>query len=125
MRAILRWFVFILLLTGAVACIAASQGMVADSRQITFATPTRVGETVLPAGEYEVRHSMEGANHIMVFRQVHTPRGTKPAEAKVKCTLVPLPEKALTTRIFLNDAGPEQKILVQMIFKGDTAKHVF
>lgn len=117
--------VFLLLLAGAMVCVADSQGMVANSRRVIFDTPTRVGDVVLPVGEYQVRHSMEGENHIMTFRQMHVARGAKPAEARVKCTLVPLPEKARTTKMFLNDAGPGQKNLVQLIFEGDSAKHVF
>lgn len=128
MRTRLSWLTksyLLFLLLFSVFCAAENQGMVAASRRVAFDTPTRVGEVVLPAGEYEVRHSMEGQNHIMTFRQMHAARGAKPVEARVKCTLLPLPEKARSTRMFLNAAGPNEKILVQLIFEGDSAKHVF
>ena len=41
---------------------------VADLQKITFLDPIRVGETLLPQGNYEVRHVMEGDNHIMPMR---------------------------------------------------------
>src|ERR1700756_2476896 len=64
---------------------------VADVQRITFSGAVLIGETLLPAGEYEVRHTMQGENHIMVFQQLNV---VKPAEAQAKCTLVPLPKKA-------------------------------
>ena len=63
---------------------------VADSRNITFENPIRVGDVVLPKGEYKVLHTMDGDNHIMVFTQQG---GKNPVEVKVKCTLVPLTAK--------------------------------
>src|SRR5215831_5656360 len=60
---------------------------VADSRNLTLTSATRVGETLLPQGEYRVLHTMEGENHFMLFKQLNA--GT-PAEARVKCQLVPM-----------------------------------
>jgi hypothetical protein len=48
--------------------------------------PVRVGEALLPAGDYEVCHTMAAEEH---EKQI----GGK-AEAKVKCTLVPTQKKA-------------------------------
>src|SRR5256885_1103709 len=68
---------------------------VMDSRQVTFDNPIRVGDALLPSGEYQVLHTMDGENHIMVFKQLRT---KNPAEAKVKCTLVLLSAKADQTQ---------------------------
>src|SRR5579859_7660168 len=62
---------------------------VRDVSRVTFVAPMRVGTAVLPAGDYVVRHTMEGQEHIMVFQRVHSK-----GEIKVKCTLVPLKGKA-------------------------------
>jgi hypothetical protein len=35
---------------------------VADSSKMTLTEPTRVGDTLLPKGDYEVLHSMKGSN---------------------------------------------------------------
>lgn len=88
--------------------------------RVTFDEPVRVGTALLPAGDYIVRHTMEGQDHVMVFQRAHGTEGTK-----VKCTLVPLPQKAENSQtIFLVNAANE-KVLEELVFKGDTAKHVF
>jgi hypothetical protein len=95
---------------------------VADVAKITFSGPVRIGNAQLPAGEYEVRHTMEGENHIMVFRQLNV---TNPAEAHVRCTLVPLSQKATrTAKTYTVNASNEQ-VVQEIVFRGDTAKHVF
>jgi hypothetical protein len=95
---------------------------VADTRQVSFDDAIYVGNVLLPKGNYEVKHIMEADNHIMVFTQL---RVKHPAEARVKCTLVPLPAKAnQNTTIYIhNDSN--QHVLQELVFKGDTAKHVF
>ncbi len=40
-----------------------------DVSKVTFVAPMLVGTTVLPAGDYVVRHTMEGQDHIMVFEK--------------------------------------------------------
>jgi hypothetical protein len=95
---------------------------VADTRQIRFESPTWVGDTLLPSGNYQVLHTMQGDTHIMVFEQ----KGViKPAESRVKCTLVPLEAKAsqTVTRYVLNDKN--EHVLQALIFRGDTAMHQF
>jgi len=95
---------------------------VADTRNITFSGPMRVGDTLLPQGDYQVLHIMEGNHHIMIFKQQHSKR---PAEARVQCQLVPLPKKAERTETsYVLNAANEQ-VLHSLIFKGDSAQHVF
>jgi hypothetical protein len=96
---------------------------VADSRQLKFETPMRIGTTLLPAGDYKVLHTMEGTEHIMVFKQLHAKEN--PLEIRVKCSLVPLAAKAdQTQQIFVINAAKE-RVLHELVFRGDTAKHVF
>lgn len=95
---------------------------VADTYRVSFTEKTRVADTVLPKGDYEIRHVMEGQDHIMVFHQLGT---KKPAEVRAKCTLVPLVAKAdADQKIFTLNAANE-RVLQELIFKGDKAKHVF
>jgi hypothetical protein len=65
---------------------------------------------------------MQGEDHIMVFQQLNV---AKPVQAQVKCTLVPLQKRADRTEktYILNDSN--QQVLQQLVFRGDTAKHVF
>ncbi len=95
---------------------------VADSRSLTLTAPTLVGNVLLPAGDYKVTHTMDGENHIMVFKQLNT---KKPAEARVKCQLVPLAQKAARDEAAFGFNAANQRTLHSIIFKGDTAQHVF
>jgi hypothetical protein len=95
---------------------------VADTRQITFDNPIWVGDTLLPVGNYQVLHTMEGGTHIMVFKQQG---GKKPVEARVKCQLVPLAEKAVQTEKIYTYNAKNERVLQMLIFRGDTAKHQF
>jgi hypothetical protein len=94
---------------------------VANSYRVNFIEVLVAGQ-LLPAGDYQIRHTMEGQDHVMVFEQL----GVKnPVQVKAKCTLVPLSAKATDTQktYKLNDANV--RVLSELIFKGDTAKHVF
>jgi hypothetical protein len=95
---------------------------VARTRQITFDNPIWVGNTLLPSGNYQVLHTMEGDTHIMIFKQQG---GKKPLEVRVKCQLVPLQAKASQTEktYIFNDKN--ERVLQALIFQGDTARHQF
>lgn len=95
---------------------------VQDKYTTNFTEPIRVGDTLLPTGVYEITHSMKGEQHIMVFHQL---QASKPVELKVPCTLVKLEAPAPDTRksYILNDNN--ERVLKEMEFKGDLAKHVF
>lgn len=95
---------------------------VADSQQITFLEPIRVGAVLLPSGDYQVLHSMDGDQHIMLFKQLNSKR---PAEARVQCQLVPLQEKARRTETGFVLNAANERVLQTLIFKGDSAQHVF
>jgi hypothetical protein len=95
---------------------------ISDKYRVNFVEKVRVADTVLPKGDYEIRHVMEGSDHIMIFRQLNT---KKPVEVRAKCTLVPLTDKASgDQRIYLLNAANE-RVLRELIFKGDHAKHGF
>jgi hypothetical protein len=95
---------------------------IADAYKANFSQQVRVAGTLLPQGDYEIRHVMEGADHIMVFRQLGT---KKPVEVRAKCTLVPLTAKATRDEKIYAVDGANERILQEMVFKGDRAKHVF
>jgi hypothetical protein len=113
-------FICVIML-GAVSA-AENQLGIADNYRVTFSEKVRVADTLLPVGNYEIRHVMEGSNHIMVFRQMGT---KKPVEVRAKCTLIPLGAKAdQDQRIYVLNAANE-RVLQELVFKGDHAKHVF
>ena len=113
----------LLVVVAATVAIAADQptgGMaVGQSRTITLYEPAVVGGTTLPAGNYAVKHTMEGDNHIMVFSQ----KDGK-ATAKVNCKMVPLEKKA--ERSAQTFASSDQgRSLTSLTWKGDTIRHEF
>jgi len=106
---------------GAVSA-AENQMGIKDSYKVNFSEKVRVADTLLPQGDYEIRHVMEGSDHIMVFRQLGT---KKPVEVRAKCTMVPLGAKAgKDQKTYVLNAANE-RVLQELVFKGDTAKHVF
>jgi hypothetical protein len=113
---------FVALLLGTFVTAQLETSAVADKYIVSFSDPFRVGDALLPEGDYEIQHTMNGEEHIMVFRQLQT---TKPIEVRAKCTLVPLPEKArhMQKAYILNAAN--ERVLHELVFKGDNVKHVF
>ena len=101
---------------------AENQMGIKDSYQVTFSQQVRVGNTLLPEGNYQIRHVMEGTNHIMVFRQL----GEKnPVEVRAKCTLVSLNGKAGRDEKTYTVNAANELVLQELIFAGDHSKHVF
>jgi hypothetical protein len=92
-----------------------------DSGRVTFGTPTRVGGTLVPAGEYVVRHTMERQEHVMVFQAANH----KGQDVKAKCQLVRLEKKADQTRTVYEVNAASERVLQELVFRGDSAKHVF
>src|SRR5438067_2425065 len=112
---ILIVFVALLLFVGVAS--AENKLGIRDVSRVTFVAPIRVGGALLPAGDYLVRHTMEGENHIMVFESVKT----KTVEAKAHCNLVPLTEKATQSKT-VYEMNANERILQELVFRGDTAK---
>jgi len=86
---------------------------------VSFEAAVQVGTTVIPAGEYKVRHTMDGQDHVMTFT-----RNGKHEVYRVKCTLVALEKKAPQDQQIIETSG-NQRVLRELIIRGDTAKHVF
>jgi hypothetical protein len=110
----------LMVLCVSVVLVATDNSMgIAPKQNLTLNNPTVIGGTLVPAGNYTVTHEMQGATHIMIFKQV----GGK-VEVKTTCTLVPLTAKAQRTEQTFIENAKNQKVLVEMTFRGDTAKHV-
>ncbi|MGA2424401.1 MAG: hypothetical protein ABSG07_10380 [Terriglobales bacterium] len=101
---------------------AENQMGIRDNYKVTFSEKFRVADTLLPKGDYEIRHVMEGSDHIMVFRQLGT---RKPVEVRAKCTLTPLGAKATRDeKTYVLNAANEL-VLHELVFRGDSAGHIF
>jgi len=113
-------FLCVLALVSLAAAAGENMG-IRDSYRVTFAVPVHVGTDLLPAGDYKIRHTMEGQEHIMVFQRV----GAKTPDVKVKCTLVPLEKKASKDETIYVLNAANERVLQELVFQGDKAKHVF
>lgn len=91
-----------------------------DVSRVNFDGPVRVGDVVLPAGQYVVRHTMEGQEHVMIFQREH-----EKDQVKVKCTLVALPRKAERDGATYQVNAANERVLQELVFSGDSSKHVF
>lgn len=108
------------LLFACTATMASTNKMgIADKQTIEFSAPTLVGGTILPAGEYNVTHQMNGPTHVMIFQQMHGK-----AEAKANCNLVPLTAKAEHTSQRFSVNASNDHVLQEITFAGDKATHV-
>ena len=112
------WVVCVLIVVP--LAMAGSDLGIRDTGRVDFATPTRVAGTLLPPGEYVVRHTMEGQEHVMVFQSVNH----KVQDVKAKCQLVQLGKKADQTRT-VYQLNANERVLQELVFAGDSAKHVF
>lgn len=91
------------------------------AQDIQLDAPVRAGEVLLPAGEYRVRHILEGDKHFLLFRQFAGER----KEFKVACTMEPLPEKARQSEQHFRDLPGGEIALLSLVFRGDTVRHLF
>ena len=64
-------FLFVLTLTAMGMAGTNSMG-IRDVSHVTFVAPMHVGTVVLPAGDYVVRHTMEGQTHVMIFQRAQS-----------------------------------------------------
>ena len=87
------------------------------TRTVSLSEQTKIGAQMLLAGEYKLTHSMEGTEHIMVFKQ-----GKQ--EYRVKCNMEPLNAKAGETQFWYENDASGQRVLQAIVFKGDTVRHV-
>lgn len=116
----LKMLGMVLVFLSAVAMASGNKMGIHDVSRVNFDTPVRIGSTVLPAGDYVVRHTMEGEAHVMSFERLN-----HKDVFKVKCTLVALPHRAGADQGLYDTTSTNEKILRELIFAGDTAKHVF
>jgi len=107
---------------GVFAVAGQNQFGVANSYQVSFPEKVWVAGTMLPEGNYEIRHVMDGYKHVMVFRQLGV---SKPAGLRALCTIIPLPEMATDSQKNYDINAANERVLRELIFKGDSAKHVF
>ena len=120
MNRVAKTLVFVLLVTIAAGAFAAdtSSPRTGKTWSITFFGSTKVGTTMLPAGDYKAQHLVDGDNHVLVFKDTDNKE-----RARVNCTIEQLGSKADKTAYETdkNDAG--EKVFQSVVFGGDRYKH--
>ena len=109
----------LLLLTIASTAVAAGSANtdVGKNWTLTLYHPTHVGNTLLKAGDYNVRHIKDGEQHFLAF----SANGKE--VARVSCKMEQLPQKAPTTELTENRDSSGERQLTAIAFKNDTIRH--
>lgn len=114
------WQAVIILLVVSFGLAAAAQQSfgVGKVRAIYIAETVRVGDALLPAGDYNVKHEMAGSEHVLVFTSQANPK----IATRVNCKMVQLAKKAERTEQEYIRKG-EERVLTALTFKGDNFRH--
>jgi hypothetical protein len=104
---------------------------------VTIATSIKVGNTTLPAGDYEVKDVSTPTSHFVEFIRVveipnpawvmrrppqGTPRYERQKIAEANCTLEPLANKSPKTTVVISS---NEARLTRLQIKGEDVAHVF
>ncbi len=87
------------------------------SRMLTLSTPVRVGSAMLPAGDYKVQQVNDGDSHMLVFKV------DRKEVARINCTMEMLPEKAKSTLLSFDRNRAGERVLVGIVFPGESIRH--
>jgi hypothetical protein len=93
---------------------------VGKTGEMSFAQETKIGDLLLPAGEYRFVHRVQGEDHFVHFTQVKNNRDF----GEVKCQLEPLVQKADHTAVYVNTEGGARRIM-RIEVAGENVAHVF
>ncbi|MGI9101532.1 MAG: hypothetical protein ACR2IF_03720 [Terriglobales bacterium] len=102
----------------AISALAADMPGVGRTYNLTIINPVKVGNTVLQAGDYKVKHIMEGNQHVMVFKL------DSKEVVRANCTMEPVKNRAESTMQEVSTANGG-RTLVAVTFAGEKIKHVF
>ena len=110
-------FVITALISATTLLVAQQNFGVNRTKKLTLRDQVRIGSQILPPGQYQVKHVMNGENHLMLFKNDRQ-------EFRVNCTMSALPQKARDTRLLFSER-PDGRVLTGLIFEGDTFQHEF
>lgn len=86
---------------------------------VTLGADTQVGDQILAAGRYRVRHRTEGEEHFVKFTQLD---GRRRTETDVKCRVEPEPRKIRRTAFYIQTQGGMRQ-MTKIAVRGETASH--
>jgi hypothetical protein len=98
---------------------------------IHFNVPVRAGDTLLQPGMYQLQHTVEGNDHVVIFKSVAMPAGyrhgntpvSNDVTARIKCKVVAA-EKVNRTQITLRTNAAGEKEIVEVQVAGEAFRHL-
>ncbi len=115
---------------GTLAYAQSDHGMAGKTGHLTLTQETRVGDSILPPGDYEVRHRRSPSGHFVEFTRV-TEVPTALAQtvspydwevvADVPCTMKPLSETVSRTALEVSKGAAAMDLRI----RGEKVMHVF
>jgi len=99
--------------------------------EVHFTSEVKAGDTVLKPGMYQVQHLEEGADHVIVFKEMSMPAGYKMGNtpvgkeaARIKCKVEPVSKKVSNTKITLRTNDKGEKEIAEVQVAGEAFKHL-
>ena len=105
---------------------------IGNKGEIHFNVPVKAGTAVLEPGMYQVQHVVEGADHVVTFREMTMPAGyrhgntpvSKVIAVSLACTTEPA-NKVSNTKVTLRTNKAGEKEIAEVQLTGETFKHIF
>ena len=109
----------VLLALGVAAFAADANASAGKTRNVVFGEKTKVGDQILPEGEYKVLHLVEGSEHTLVFKTL-----SNNEKVRLKCSVENTGKKADDTVPEFNAVGND-RVLTALVFRGDPNRYTF
>lgn len=82
---------------------------------------------------YQVQHQLEGADHVVIFKEMEMPAGSrhsntpvgKEVAARIKCKVEAVDKKANSTKLALRTNAKGEKEIAEVQVAGEAFKHIF
>jgi hypothetical protein len=99
--------------------------------EVHFNTQVKAGAVVLKPGMYQVQHTVEGSEHVVIFKEVDMQAGYRMGNtpvgkevARIKCKVEPVTRKANKTKITLRTNTAGEKEIAEVQVAGEAFKHL-
>lgn len=95
---------------------------VGQDNELTFETPVKVGQTILPPGTYRFEHVVESDHHIIKLTPTSKSKGSHEVSVRCKLESVGTPSKYTVLHFA---PGKKFKTLHYVLVAGESARHRF
>jgi hypothetical protein len=110
---------------------AAEDFTIGKKGEVHFNTQVKAGGVVLKPGMYQVQHTVEGSEHVVIFKEVDMQAGYRMGNtpvgkevARIKCKVEPVTKKVNNTKITLRTNAAGEKEIAEVQVAGEAFKHL-